>query len=91
LLYNSSATYTYKWMAQSLVGWYIDCGSSLERAPDQIFVFDYLFKAKLPHPKHPGKLSLFLTVHNLTDADYKVSVSFPQPDRWAEGGLKFEL
>ncbi len=89
-LYNVSASYTHKWMAHSIVGKYIDHNSSFQETQDQVFVFDYLLKVKLPFPDQYGKLNLFGAVYNLTNASYIYRGVFPKPDRWIEGGISFE-
>ena len=91
ILYNVSASYTYEWMTHSLVGKYIYHNSSYPETRDQVFIFDYLFKVKLPFPDRYGKLNLFGAVHNLTNSTYIYRYVFPQPDRWIEGGVSFEF
>ncbi|MCK4389905.1 MAG: TonB-dependent receptor [Desulfobacterales bacterium] len=91
VLYNVSVSYTHEWMTHSLVGKYIYHNSSYPETHDQVFVFDYLFKAKLPFPDRYGKLNLFGAVYNLTNASYIYREVFPQPDRWIEGGVSFEF
>ncbi len=88
-LYTVSAAYTHEWMTHSLVGRYVDHNSSFPETRDKIFVFDYLLKVKLPLPDRFGQLSLFGAAHNLTNSSYLYRNSFPQPDRWVEGGVHF--
>jgi len=91
ILYNVSASYTHEWMTHSLVGKYIYHNSSYPETRDQVFIFDYLFKVKLPFPDRYGKLNLFGAVHNLTNSTYIYRYVFPQPDRWIEAGVSFEF
>ena len=90
-MYNASASYTHEWMTHSLVGKYIYHNSSYPETRDQVFIFDYLLKVKLPFPERYGKPNLFGAVYNLTNSTYVYREVFPQPDRWFEGGVSFEF
>ncbi len=46
ILYDASASYTYKWMTHSLIGRYVYNNSSVPETRDQVFVFDYMLKVK---------------------------------------------
>ena len=37
------------------------------------------------------RLELFGALYNLTNATYIYRAVFPQPDRWVEGGVRFEF
>lgn len=86
-----SASYTTEWMTHSIVGKYIDHNSSYPETSDQVFIFDYLLKARLPLPERYGKLNLYGAVYNLSNTTYLYREVFPQPDRWIEGGVLFEF
>ncbi len=89
-LFNASVSYTHEWTTHSIVGKYIDHNSTFPETQDQVFVFDYLLKVKLPLPDRHGKLNLFGAVYNLTNSSYIYREVFPKPDRWIEGGVSFE-
>jgi vitamin B12 transporter len=91
ILYNASASYSYKWLTTSLLGRYVFNNSSYPETHDRVFVFDYLVKVKLPIRDLPGALSLFGIVHDLGDSGYLYRVDAPQPGRWYEGGVKYEF
>ncbi|MBN1842242.1 MAG: TonB-dependent receptor, partial [Deltaproteobacteria bacterium] len=89
-LYNVSASYTGEWMTHSLVGKYVYHNSSYPETRDEVFVFDYLIKIRLPESDRYGKLSLFGAGHNLTNTSYIYREVYPQPDRWIEAGVRLE-
>ena len=91
VLYNVSVSYTHEWMTHSVVGKYVYHNSSYPETRDQVFVFDYLLKVKLPFLERYGKPNIFGAVYNLTNASYIYREVFPQPDRWFEGGVSFEF
>lgn len=92
ILYDASASYTYKWMTHSLIGRYVFNNSSYPETRDQVFVFDYMLKVSLPFiPECAGKPGVFFTVHNLTNANYLLRNVYPQPGRWIEGGLNYQF
>jgi hypothetical protein len=92
ILYDASASYTYKWMAHSLIGRYVFNNSSYAETRDQVFVFDYMLKVSLPFvPQCAGKPGIFFTVHNLTNAGYLLRYQYPQPGRWIEGGINYQF
>lgn len=92
-LLNTSVSYVWKQTTQSLVGRYVDNNSSYPETHDRVFVFDYLFKVRLPFPQVAGKdpVTLFAAVYDLTDARYLYRNSFPQPGRRVEGGVSFQF
>lgn len=89
--FNVSAAYTYKWMTHAIHGKYIDHNSIHPETHDEVFVFDYILRVKLPFPKQYVKPSLFCAVYNLTDSNYLYRSVWPQPDRWVEGGARIEF
>ncbi len=91
ILYNASASYTYKWFTTSLTGKYVFNNSSYPETRDHTFVWDYLAKAKLPIQDLPGALSLFFIVHDLTKSDYLDRPDAPQAGRWFEGGVQYQF
>jgi len=92
ILYDASASYTYKWMTHSLIGRYVFNNSSYPETKDQVFVFDYMLKLKLPFiPEYAGKPGVFFTVHNLFNTAYLYRNSYPQPGRWIEGGINYQF
>jgi len=96
ILYTASTSYTYKGMTNSIIGHYIYNNSSLPETRDRVFIFDYLFKAKLPslpipYTSRTGTPSIFAAVHNLTNTPYLLRVGARQPGRWIEGGVSFEF
>lgn len=90
-IYDISASYTYKNVANSIVGRYVFNNSSVSETHDEVFVFDYLLKVRLPSICRVYTPSVFFAVHNLTDADYVMRTYWPQPGRWVEGGVKLEF
>ena len=92
VLLDTSASYTYKWLTQSLIGRYVDNNSSFPETQDKVFVFDYLARVKLPSPPCTRiNPSLFAAVHNIGDTNYLYRTVFPQPGRWVEGGVRLEF
>jgi len=86
-----SVSHSYKQFTQSITGKCIDNNSSFPETRDEIFVFDYLAKLKLPSPGMNLTPSLFFAVHNMTNAPYIYRKVFPQPGRWIEGGVSCEF
>lgn len=84
-----SATYAGSRLAHTLSGKYMDYNSSYPETEDQVFVFDYQFKAELPGTPGYGRFELFAAIHNLTNTSYIYWKEFPQPGRWLEAGLRF--
>ncbi|MBW2646680.1 MAG: TonB-dependent receptor [Deltaproteobacteria bacterium] len=89
--FNVSAAYTYKWMTHSINGKYIDHNSTYPETEDDRMILDYLLQVTLPCPERHGKVSLFAAVYNLTNSNYVYRAVWPQPDRWVEGGVRFEF
>ncbi len=90
-LLDISASYTDERMTHSVVGKYVDHNSSYAETRDEVFVFDYLLKVRLPWPEPYGRFDLYGAVHNLTNTSYLYREVFPQPDRWIEGGVNFRF
>lgn len=92
-LLKASVSYAWKQTTHSIVGRYADDNSSYPETHDKVFVFDYLFKFKLPIPQFAGKdpVTLFAAVYDLTDAGYLYRNAFPQPGRRVEGGMSFQF
>lgn len=90
VLYRVSAAYTYKWMTNALFGNYVDHNSSYPETKDRVFVFDYRFDARLPEFA-PVRPDIFCTVYNIFNTKYLYRDVWPQPDRWAEAGVRFEF
>ena len=90
-MYNVSAAYTYEWMTHSINGKYIDHNSTYPETHDKVFIFDYLLKLTPPILEPYGKPSLFAAVYNVTNTTYLYRGEWPQPDRWVEGGVRFEF
>ena len=90
-MYNVSAVYTHKTMTHSLIGKYIDHNSTYPETRDKIFIFDYLLKVNLPFLQKYGKASIFGAVYNLFNSTYLYREVWPKPDRWIEGGVRFEF
>ncbi len=88
---DASASHTYKLFTQSITGRDIDNNSSFPETQDKLFVFDYLAKLKLPSPCKGVVPSVFLAVHNITNAPYLYRNVLPQPGRWSEVGMKCEF
>jgi vitamin B12 transporter len=91
IIYNASAVYAHKYMTHSLLGKYIDHNSTYPETHDKVFIFDYLLKVKLPFFKKYGKASMFGAVYNLFNSTYLYREVWPKPDRWIEGGVRFEF
>lgn len=89
--YHVTAVYTNEWMTHSLLGKHIDHNSTFPETRDQVFVFDYRFKANLPLPQRYDGVSVYAAVYNLADADYLYRQVWPQPGRWFEGGISFDF
>lgn len=92
-LYDVTASHTYKNFTNSIIGRFVFNNSSVSETHDEVFVFDYLLKVKLP-PVWVCQVftpSLFFAVHNLTDSDYVYRTFWPQPGRWVEGGARIEF
>jgi vitamin B12 transporter len=89
-MYNVSAVYTNKTMTHSLIGKYIDHNSTYPETRDKIFIFDYLLKVNPPFLQKYGKASMFGAVYNLFNSTYLYREVWPKPDRWIEGGVRFE-
>jgi vitamin B12 transporter len=90
IIYNASAVYAHKYMTHSIIGKYIDHNSTYPETQDKAFIFDYLLKFNLPFLKKYGKASIFGAVYNLFDSTYLYREVWPKPDRWIEGGVRFE-
>ena len=92
-LLNTSVSYVWKQTTQTLVGRYVDNNTDYPETHDKVFVFDYLFKVRLPFSQVAGKapVTLFAAVYDLTDANYLYRNSFPQPGRRVEGGVSFQF
>jgi vitamin B12 transporter len=90
-IYYASALYNYKAMTHSVIGKYIDHNSTYPETRDKVFIFDYLLKVRLPFFKKYGKTSMFGAVYNLFNSTYLYREVWPKPDRWVEGGLRFEF
>lgn len=93
VLYNASLSYSYERMSHSIVGRYVDNNSSHPETHDKVFVFDYLFKYRLPLSQQSGAepVTLFAAIYDLTDSGYLYRTSFPQPGRRFEGGMSFHF
>ncbi len=89
-MYNVSAIYINKRMHHSIIGKYIDHNSSYPETQDEVFVFDYLLKVNLPFPQRYGQASIFGAVYNVFNTTYLYREVWPKPDRWVEGGVRFE-
>ncbi len=88
---DASVSNTYKLLTQSITGRDIDNNSSFPETRDNLFVFDYLARLKLPAPVKGLVPSVFLAVHNVTNAPYLYRNVLPQPGRWTEAGVKCEF
>ncbi len=88
---DTTASHTYKWLTQSLVGRFIDNNSSYPETHDEVFTFDYLARLRVPLRESGRAFSVFLAVYNLTDSGYLYNYGNPQPGRWFEGGVSFEF
>lgn len=86
--YQVSAVHTWQWLTQTLHGDYIYHNSSYPETRDQRFVFDYLVKARLPMNEKFGRPEVFGAVHNVFNTHYVYRSVWPQPGRWAEGGVR---
>ncbi|MDA8404877.1 MAG: TonB-dependent receptor plug domain-containing protein [Desulfobacteraceae bacterium] len=89
--YQASAAYTWRWMTHSILGKYTDYNSTYPETRDKKFVFDYLFKARLPKVKYLDRSELFCAVYNLFNTNTVYRSVWPQPDRWMEAGIQFSL
>jgi vitamin B12 transporter len=90
-MYNASGVYAHKYMTHSFIGKYIDHNSTHPETRDKVFIFDYLLKLNLPFFKKYGKASIFGAVYNLFNSTYLYREVWPKPDRWTEGGVRFEF
>jgi len=89
-IHNVSAVYTHNRMTHSIIGKYIDHNSSYPETQDKVFIFDYLLKVNLPFPETYGRVSIFGAVYNVFNTTYLYREVWPKPDRWVEGGVRFE-
>jgi len=89
--YQASAAYTWQWMTHSILGKYTDYNSTYPETRDKKFVFDYLFKAKLPEIRYLNQVEVFCAVYNLFNSNTVYRSDWPQPDQWAEAGIQFSL
>jgi vitamin B12 transporter len=89
--YHASLLYAKASMSHSLLGNYIDNNSSYPETRDKVFLFDYLVKIKLKETKNCGQWSLYGAIYNLFNADYLVREVWPQPGRWGELGIRFNI
>ncbi|MEW6077658.1 MAG: TonB-dependent receptor [Thermodesulfobacteriota bacterium] len=89
--YQASAVHAWQWLTQSLHGDYIYYNSSYPETEDQVFVFDYLARARLPWGGKLCRPELFGAVHNLFDVDYVYRSVWPQPGRWVEAGVRLNF
>jgi hypothetical protein len=78
-------------MTHSLLGKYTDYNSTYPETKDKKFVFDYLFKARLPEIKNAVQPELFCAIYNLFNTNTVYREVWPQPDRWAEAGLQLSF
>jgi vitamin B12 transporter len=90
-MYNASAVYAYKYMTHSIIGKYIDHNSTYPETEDKVYIFDYLLRFNLPFLKKYGRASMFGAVYNLFNSTYLYREVWPKPDRWIEGGVRFEF
>lgn len=88
-IYHVMATYSNPWMTHTILGKHTNHNSTFPETRDQIFAFDYLLKAKLPLPERYGGVSLYGSVHNLTNTSYLYRRIWPQPNRRFEVGVSF--
>jgi vitamin B12 transporter len=91
LQYQASAAYTWRWMTHSLFGKYTDFNSTYSETKDKKFVFDYLFKARLPEINYLDQAEVFCAVYNLFNSNTVYRSVWPQPDRWVEAGIQLSL
>jgi outer membrane cobalamin receptor len=89
--YQASAAYTWQWMTHSLLGKYTDYNSTYPETKDKKFVFDYLFKARLPEIRYLSESEVFCAIYNLFNTNTVYREVWPQPDRWAEAGLQLSF
>jgi vitamin B12 transporter len=89
--YQASAAYTWRWMTHSLLGKYMDYNSTYPETKDKKFVFDYLFKAKLPEIRYLNRAEVFCAVYNLFNSNTVYRSVWPQPDQWAEAGIELSF
>jgi vitamin B12 transporter len=83
-----SAGYTHPLTAHTLTGRWVDHNSDYPETNDQVFVFDYAFRATLPWPSRDVPLTVFGSVYNIFDTGYLYRDIWPQPGRWMEAGLR---
>ena len=86
--YQVSANYNWRWMTHSLLGKYTDYNSTYPETKDKKFVFDYLFKARLPKSRFLDQAEVFCAVYNLFNSTTVYRSDWPQPDRWLEAGIE---
>ena len=86
--YHVSAAYKYKWMTHSVFGKYRDYNSSYPETKDRKFVFDYLLNVRLPKVKYVGRPGIFCAIYNIFNSNTLYRDVWPQPDRWAEAGIR---
>ncbi len=86
--YQVSAIYNRRWMTHSLLGKYTDYNSTFPETKDKKFVFDYLFKARLPEIRYLDQAEVFCAVYNLFNSNTVYRIDWPQPGRWMEAGIE---
>jgi len=86
--YTAITGYTYRWMTHSLIGKYIDNNSTYPETRDKRFVFDYMVDVRMPKWNNYVQTGAFCTIHNIFNTRYVYREVWPQPDRWAEGGIR---
>jgi vitamin B12 transporter len=89
--YQVSVVYARQWLTQTLHGDYVYHNSSFPETRDQVFVFDYLIRVRLPAAGNYGRPEVFGAVHNLFNTNYIYRSVWPQPDRWFEAGVRFDF
>ena len=89
--YQASAAYTWRWMTHSILGKFTDYNSTYPETKDRKFVFDYLFKARLPEIQYLNQAGVFCAVYNLFNTNTVYRSVWPQPDQWLEAGIQFSL
>ncbi len=85
--YQVMAAYNWQWMTHSVFGKYTDYNSTYPETKDKKFVFDYLFKARLPEIQYLDQAEVFCAVYNLFNSNTVYRSDWPQPERWAEAGV----
>ena len=89
---NTSVTWTWKWITQSLAGKLIYHNAADPDTNDRVFIFDYLVKFRLPGAGgKPSPFTLFAVVHDIGDSGYHYSQDFPHAGRWGEAGARVEF